>query len=391
VRGASSIAGVTDGNAEPPGEATPRAGGGMQMGRILGVPIYVTPAWFLVAALITLFFADTVERAVPGMGAVRYVVSASFALLLYGSVLLHELSHTVVALRLGLPVRRVTLHLLGGVSEIEREPETPGREFLVAIAGPVVSLALGGAGALLVLAVAPGTVGYLLAWSLAVTNLLVGGFNMLPGLPLDGGRVLRAGVWRATGRPYTGTLAAAWVGRVLAVCVLAAPLLPLLADEDLDVVNVVWAALVASFVWVGASQAIFAARVRERLPGLQARTLTRRAVPARSDVPLAEALRRAADAGATGIVVLDGDGSPGALVNEAAVTAIPEHRRPWVTVSTVSRRVEPGLVLGVGMSGEDLLAAMRRHPATEYLVLDEDGAVYGVLAAADVDQVFASL
>lgn len=364
---------------------------GLHVGRVLGVPVYVTPAWFLVAAFITVVTAPEVAAEVPGLGAWRYVVSASFAVLLYASVFLHELSHTVVALRLGLPVRRVTLHLLGGFSEIEREPDTPGRDFLVAVAGPLLSLLLGGAGMILVAFTSSGSVVHLLAASLALANLVVGVFNLLPGLPLDGGRLLRAGVWKASGRPYTGTLVAAWVGRVLAGLVLVAPLwlLPLLGFGT-DLFDLLWSALVASFIWVGASQSIAAARVRERLPSLQARVITRRAIPVTPDLPLAEALRRARESGAGGMVVVDRGGHPTGLVNEAAVTATPEHRRPWVSVSAVSRNLQPGMVISADLSGEDLLAALRRVPAMEYLVTDDDDRVFGVLSATDVDAVFAS-
>ena len=118
------------------------ARGRLVIARPFGVPVDVTPAWFLVAGLITWGFAATVEREVPGLGTWRYAVSLTFALLLYLSVLVHELSHTVVALRSGLPVRRISLHLLGGVSEIERPAETPGREAGIAVAGPLVSLLL---------------------------------------------------------------------------------------------------------------------------------------------------------------------------------------------------------------------------------------------------------
>lgn len=365
---------------------------GLSVGRVFGVPVYVTPAWFLVAAFITVAFEPTVATQVPGLGWSRYLVSASFALLLYASVFAHELSHTLVALRLGLPVRRVTLHLLGGFSEIEREPETPGREFLVAVAGPVVSLVLGGVGLLLMGVSTEGTVARVLADSVAVANLLVGVFNLLPGLPLDGGRVLRALVWKTSGRPYTGTFAAAWVGRVLAGVVLVTPLwMPPLLGQEPDLVDLIWSALVASFIWVGASQSLFAAKVRERLPGLQARTLTRRAIPVSADLPLAEALRRAREAGAGGLVVVDRENRPTGLVNEAAVTATPEHRRPWVTVSSATRNLTPGMVISVDLGGEELLGALRRAPAMEYLVTDQNGDVYGVLAATDVDKVFTAV
>jgi Zn-dependent protease/CBS domain-containing protein len=361
------------------------------MGRFFGVPVYVAPTWAVVALLITVMFAPHVEAEVPGLGPGRFVVSFLYAVLLYASVLVHELGHAVVATRLRLPVRRITLHLLGGVTEMGGAAKTPGREFLVAVAGPLLSLALGGiafvaARALTVRSDATAIADLLLS-ALTVANLAVGIFNLFPGLPLDGGVLLRAAVWRLTGRPYTGTLVAAWVGRAVAVLILATPLLlEAFTGRRSDVVFYIWFALLAAFIWVGAGSAIRSARVRERLPAVDARSLTRRAIPVTGDVPLAEALRRAGEAGAAALVVVDSTGRPVGLVSEAAVAATPEQRRPWIQVGAVSRTLEPGLVLNSGMAGEELVQAMQAAPASEYLVLDRDGAVYGVLATADVER-----
>jgi Zn-dependent protease/CBS domain-containing protein len=361
--------------------------GRLVIARPFGVPVDVTPAWFLVAGLITYGFAATVEREVPGLGSWRYAVSLTFALLLYLSVLVHELSHTVVALRSGLPVSRISLHLLGGVSEIERPAQTPGREAGIAVAGPLVSLVVAGLAFGIGELLDPDTVGRLLARALSVSNLLVGAFNLLPGLPLDGGRVVSAVVWRATGRRHTGTVVAGWLGRGLAVALLAVPfLVASLRGSDVSLIDVVWAALIGAFIWVGASQAILQGTVQQRLPAVSARSLTRRAVPVAVDVPLAEALRRAELVGARGLVVVDGAGSPVGLVSEHAVRRVPVERRPWVSVGDLSRRLEPELTLGADLTGEELVDAITARPASEYLVLEANGDVYGMLAAADVEQ-----
>lgn len=361
--------------------------GRIVIARPFGVPVDVTPTWFLVAALITYGFAPAVERAVPGIGDWRYAVSLAFALLLYLSVLVHELSHTVVALRAGLPVRRISLHLLGGVSEIERPAATPGREAGIAVAGPLVSLLLAGVGYAVAEVLEPETVGRLLARALFVSNLVVGAFNLLPGLPLDGGRVLSAAVWRATGRRHTGTVVAAWLGRGLAVVVMLLPVLVLgYTGGRLDVVDVIWGALLGAFIWVGASQALQQADVQARLPGLSARRLTRRAIPVPADLPLAEALRRAHEAGAQALVVVSTGGDPVGLVVEAAVRATPLERRPWVPVGDLSRRLEPTDRVLADLTGEELVQVMTSRPASEYLVVEANGDIYGVLATADVER-----
>jgi Zn-dependent protease/CBS domain-containing protein len=375
----------------PGAEAGRGRGPGLLIGRPFGVPVYLAPTWFIVAALITWVFASEVEQQVAGIGDWKYAVSLTFAVLLYLSVLVHELSHTVVALRAGLPVRRISLYLLGGVSEIEKPSPTPGREAGIAVAGPFVSLLLAAVGYGVAEVLEPGTVGRLLAWAVMASNLIVGVFNLLPGLPLDGGRVLSAAVWRVTGHRLTGVVAAAWFGRGVALLVLALPvLLSAASGRPVDMIGVVWGALLGSFIWVGASQALTAARLQRRIPGLSVRRLTRRAIPVSADMPLAEALRRAHEAGARGLVVVDGEGHPTGLVDEDAVRATPEPRRPWVPVGDLARRLLPELVVSADLTGEDLVNAITRRPSSEYLVVERSGEIYGILAAADVERAVAA-
>ncbi|MGC9437200.1 site-2 protease family protein [Streptomyces sp. WG5] len=388
----------TDVGAGPgrPPQRRPEPGGGLLMGRPFGVPVYVAPSWFLVAALITWVFGGQLERVLPELGAARYLVSLFFAVAFYASVLVHELAHTVAALRFKLPVRRIQLQFFGGVSEIEKEAETPGREFVLAFVGPLLSLVLAGVFYAALLPVEPDSVPGVLLAGLMVSNLLVAAFNLLPGLPLDGGRMLRAVVWKITGRPMHGTVAAAWVGRALAIAVLIG--LPLLTrslgsgaadDVGMDtVLDALLAAILAAIIWTGAGNSLRMARLREHLPELRARALTRRAVPVPADTPLSEALRRANASGARALVVVDGEGRPVSLVREAAIVGVPQHRRPWVQVSTLAQDLTDGMRLSAELSGEELLDALRADPATEYLVVEETGEIYGVLSAADVERAF---
>lgn len=367
---------------------------GLLLGRPFGIPVFVAPSTLGLALLLMIVFLPTVRDTAPDLGTgFVYLVAASFAVLLIGSVLLHELAHSVVAKHFGLPVRRIVLQLLGGVSELEREPETPGREFLVAVVGPLASLGLGGLGYLAYQAIDPdldSLVGLVIG-AFALLNAIVGVFNLLPGLPLDGGRVMRALVWRITGKPSTGTIAAAWSGRIVAILVVALPwLLAGFAGRSPDIISVVWAALIASFIWMAASSTIQHQRIKDRLPGLRVRSLTRRAVPVAADLPLSEALRRAHEQGAQGIVVVDSMGTATGLVNEASVSATPEHRRPWVVVSSVARSIEPGLRISAELAGEELVRVMQATPASEYLVVEENGDIYGVLATTDVERAFAT-
>ncbi|WP_107482013.1 site-2 protease family protein [Streptomyces sp. JHA26] len=388
----------TGGSPGRPPRRRPEPGGGLLMGRPFGVPVYVAPSWFLVAALITWVFGGQLDRVLPELGAARYLVSLFFAVAFYASVLVHELAHTVAALRFELPVRRIQLQFFGGVSEIEKEAETPGREFVLAFVGPLLSLVLAGVFYLALLPVEPGTVPGVLLAGLMISNLIVAAFNLLPGLPLDGGRMLRAVVWKITGKPMSGTVAAAWVGRALAVSVLIGlPWLTrsgALGSEAVDnvgmdtVMDALLAAILAAIIWTGAGNSLRMARLREHLPELRARALTRRAVPVPPDTPLSEALRRANASGARALVVVDTEGRPVSLVREAAIVGVPEHRRPWVPVSGLAQDLTDGMRVSAELSGEELLDALRAAPATEYLVVEETGEIYGVLSAADVERAF---
>ena len=365
-------------------------GSGIVIARPFGIPVYISPYWFVIAGVFILVYAN--ELAATLHGSTRYIVAAAFVVLLYASVLIHELSHCVVARGYGLPVRRILLYPLGGFSEIEVEPQTPGREFLVSAAGPALSLVLAACGYGLMHVVPDGTIAGTLVSQLRWANLVVGIFNLLPGLPLDGGRMLRAVIWKLSGRPATSTIVAAWAGRGLAVAIFVVPFtLGEIRGDGTDLVSVVWLAVIAAFMWTGAGQAIKATRFRERLPALQARRLARKAVSVNANTPLAEAIRRAEESQARAVVVVDHEDKPIAIVNETAVMATPPQRRPWIEAGTLARTLEPNLVLSADLSGLALLDAIRKAPATEYLLVEPSGQVYGVLATRDVDHAFAGV
>jgi Zn-dependent protease len=361
---------------------------GIVIARPFGVPVYISPYWFLVAAFFVVFYAGSLAQSIHTAW-VRYAVAATFVVLLYASVLVHELSHCVVARAFKLTVRRILLSPIGGFSEIEQEPPTPAKEFSVSVVGPLTSLALAGIGIGLDVAFNLGGIPRVLIDQLILANLIVGGFNLLPGLPLDGGRMLRAGVWKVTGKPGSATIAAAWAGRALAVLLIIVPVALLGNKLSLTSTDFLWLAVIAVFMWVSSGQAMRAAKVRDRLPGLQARRLARRAIPVPGNVPLAEAIRRADEAQARALVVVDHESTPIAIVNETAVMATPPQRRPWIEVGSLARAIEPGLVLSADLSGMQLIEAVQRSPATEYLLIEPSGQIFGVLATSDLDHAFA--
>jgi Zn-dependent protease len=381
-----------EGRQNAPGKARSDARLGIVIGRPFGIPVFISPYWFVVAAVLVVLYsnpnslpAGTVHGSVA-----RYLVAVAFVVLLYLSVLIHELSHCMVARAFRLPVRRILLYPLGGFSEIEQEPPTPGQEFLVSAAGPAMSILLAALGfAVYKLFNPPGIAGALVD-RLILANAVVGVFNLLPGLPLDGGRVLRAVLWKLTGKSGYSTVLAAWAGRVIGIALVAAVLVN--PDSEIGFANGgagIWLIAVAAFMWFSAGQALRSARVRQRLPALQARALARRAIPIPSSLPLAEAIRRADLAQARALVVVDHDAKPIAIVNEGAVIATPEQRRPWVDAGSLARTLDPDMILSADLSGMDLIEAVRRAPASEYLLVEPSGQVYGVLSTADLDHAFA--
>jgi len=388
--------GTQQGGPQPAGRPSSARGArsdgrlGIVIARPFGIPVFISPYWFVVAAVLVVLYSSsdnlpgTVQGTVP-----RYLVAVAFVVLLYLSVLIHELSHSVVARAFRLPVRRILLYPLGGFSEIEQEPPTPGQEFLVSAAGPAMSLLLAGLGFAVYELFHPAGIPGVLLNRLIIANAVVGVFNLLPGLPLDGGRLLRAGLWKVTGKNGNATMLAAWAGRAIGVALVLAVLV--LPDSEIGLVNGygIWLVAVAAFMWMSAGQSLRSARVRERLPALKARALARRAIPIPSNLPLAEAIRRADLAQARALVVVDHDAKPIAIVNENAVIATPEQRRPWIDAGSLARNIDPDMILSADLSGMDLIEAVRRAPASEYLLVEPSGQVYGVLATTDLDHAFA--
>lgn len=361
--------------------------GSFRIGSIAGIDVLVRASWLLVAALIAYVIAPQIESTSPDLGALTYVAGLAFAILLTLSLLLHEVSHALMAKRFGIRVRSITIHFIGGVTAIDGEPANARQELAISGVGPLTSLGIGGA-AWLVLQVTPDGLLSLVVWLLAWANLVVGALNLVPGLPLDGGRVLRAAVWGVTGNPNRGTVVAGWAGRVIALMVLALPWVLSWLGATISVIDYVIAFVLGWFLWSAASSAITSGQIRALLPALQARRLARRVHLVPEDTPLSEAMRQAQEAQAGALVTLGPDGAPNGIVSEAAARATPEERRPWLPASTVSRALTPGLQLSADLHGEDMVRALQATPASEYLLVEADGRVYGVLVTADVDAAY---
>ncbi|MEO6701037.1 MAG: M50 family metallopeptidase [Jatrophihabitantaceae bacterium] len=379
--------------ARPPAEADPAAARPrlIRLGSVLGVPVFITPSWLLIVGFVTLSYAGFLREQIAGLSTANsYLLALVYALSLGLSVLLHEIGHTVVSRLVGLPVRRIVVFLLGGVSEIEGEARRPRDEVAIAGAGPLVSLLLGlgcwGLSRFPSAGSATDVMLELLAWS----NLVIAVFNALPGLPLDGGRVVQALIWMVSRSRLTGIRIAAWSGRGLAALLALAVLIgnATLSQHHGTATSTLTATVlgfaVAAFLWFGASQTLRSAELGARTAGLELGRLIRPSVYLPARTPVSEAVRAAGHWQAAGIVVIDDYGRSRAIVREGDIARLEQRRRPWVTLAEVSRDLEPGLILAEDLPGAEVLAAVRATPATEYLVIGRDGVSRGVLAIADL-------
>jgi Zn-dependent protease len=360
---------------------------GLAIGRVFGFPLYLNASTLLLAALITVVYGGYAQQRLgltPGAG---YAVGFGFVVCLMVSVLLHELGHALTARRFGIGVRGITLELLGGFTEMDRDAPTPTVDFLVAAAGPAVSFVLGAGAVAGTLALPDRGLPHEIAFYLAFSNLVVAVFNSLPGLPLDGGRALRAGVWAISRDRHLGTEVAGWVGRgVAALTGLGAVVLA--GFGALSPVGVVLLLLVALVLWRGAGQSVRLAQISRRFPLIDLRRLARPVFAVPTGTPLAEAQRRAGQAGqpAAALAVSDSDGRLVGLVQAAAAAAVPADRRPWVTIDAVARGIDGVTAIPVGLRGEDVIRAVQANPGAEYLVTSGED-VIGVLNIADLAQI----
>jgi Zn-dependent protease/CBS domain-containing protein len=232
---------------------------GWRIGRIAGVDVSIDQSWSVIAVLLVFsqWVAFSDQAVFPGVtNGLAIALALLTTALFFGSVLAHELAHAVVSKARGIKVRGITLFLFGGLTHSESAPPTPLDEFLVTVVGPVTNLAIGGA--LLALHVwghgvakplRVGVIGFL-----AAENLFLGGFNLLPGFPLDGGRVLRAAIWRATRDQVKATRVSARGGQVVALLLIVAGTAWGAVAGNLFVA--VWAFLIAWFIFQGAVAAL---------------------------------------------------------------------------------------------------------------------------------------
>jgi Zn-dependent protease/CBS domain-containing protein len=240
----------------------------IRVGNLFGIPFYVHPSWFLVLGLVTWSYSSALATQFPQLGGgLPLLLGLMTALLLFSSVVAHELGHSFVAIRQKIDVKSITLFIFGGLASLEKESQTPAEAFWVAIAGPIVSIILFAIATTIdFVTAASGPLAAILSL-LASVNLTLALFNLIPGLPLDGGNILKALVWKITGKSYKGVAVASRIGQIFGWLAIASGVIPLLLFGSF--VNF-WNLLIGFFLLQNAGNAAQFARVQEKLTGLTA-------------------------------------------------------------------------------------------------------------------------
>ncbi len=348
---------------------------GIRMATMARIPVYVAPSWIFVAAILLFSYASMLQYRVADLAiAPAYLLATVAVGLVFGSVLLHELAHALLARRYGVPVEAVTLWMLGGYTEMRRELPTPRGEFLVAAAGPVTSAILGGIGAMGAAAsVGPPWLAEICGY-VAFANFIIAVFNALPGLPLDGGVMVRAVMWACTGNQLRATVAAARAGQTVAVILLGFALGLLYTDIGINAGVLVVAFVVPFFLWAAASYTVRRSHITQRIRRLSARDLATSAALVPPGTSLAHALRAAEDT-ASGVIVVGDEKVLLGVVPGAAVAATPASRRDHINVGQLARAIDHTVVVPAQATGEQML---------ELLTSDSSVGGYVVTEAAEL-------
>lgn len=359
---------------------------GWVVGRVAGAPVVLTGSSLLMVLLIAVLFVPSVRLRDPGLGAgSTYVVALVFAVLLLLSILVHEIAHGLTARARGLQVHEYALTLIGGHTAFGGRV-TPLTSALVAVVGPLANLLLAGALLLGARLADPVSLAALVLYAAAYANAFVGLFNLVPGLPLDGGQVLEALVWGVTKDRRRGAVAAGWVGRVVAVGVVVWMLvLPLLRGATPDLVAVAWSAIVGAFLWSGATQAIKGARASRAVDAVSVATVGVRAVGVPASAVLAEADAARGRSGADAVVLLSPDGRPAAYVDPQAANAVPAQDRAHVPLTAVAVTLPAGAEVDAALTGQALVRAVAATSRfAPVMAAVHGGQVVALVRSADV-------
>lgn len=352
----------------------------IRIGKLFGIPFYINPSWFLVLGLVTLTYGNGLAAQFPLLPpGLSWLLGGITALLMFASVLAHELGHSFIALRQGIGVQSITLFLFGGLASLEEESKTPAGAFWVAIAGPLVSLCL--FGLLTIVGVGSHLSGPIAAivGVLATINLSLALFNLIPGLPLDGGNILKALVWKITGKPYQGVKVASRVGQAFGWLAIASGLLPLLLTGSFA--NV-WNLIIGWFLLQNAGQAAQFATVQERLVGLTAADAVSPNSPIVADQL---SLRQFADLlifnpnNWRKFLVTNPEGTFVGTISIEALNTVSRDRWTEVRVAELVQAIEPATTIPAQEALMDVIRRLEEKQLAALTVVQDNGVLVGLL------------
>jgi Zn-dependent protease/predicted transcriptional regulator len=362
----------------------------IKLGRIFGVEIGLHYSWFIIALLITFSLAGQFQQNNPGWSdGLRWGIAIVTAVLFFVAIVAHELSHALVAQLRGLPVRSITLFALGGVAQIEKEAADAKTEFWMGIIGPITSFVIGVV--CLAITVALGwkppefpqqPLPAMLMW-LGYINIGLAIFNMIPGFPLDGGRVLRGIVWWITGNAVRATTIAARIGQVIAFLMIIFGLLQFFRGAGF---NGLWIAFIGWFLLSASRESYAQMVITEGLRGLRVGDVMSRDFPvvdANSNLQTfaEEHLRRSGRR----FWVVTLNGQPEGIVTPHEISAVPQNRWPYTTLSDVMRPLDATRTVNPNTPVTEALEVMARQDLNQLPVMNERG-LAGLISRAHILQ-----
>lgn len=353
--------------------------GSIRVGNLFGIPFFVHGSWFLVLLLVTASYGTNLAASFPQLGLLAWLLGLVTALGVFASVLAHELGHSWVALRQGIDVKSITLFLFGGLANLERESETPAEAFSVAIAGPAVSIALFGLFfAIAQLTPVSGPLAAVVSL-LASVNLILALFNLIPGLPLDGGNVLKAAVWKVTGNPYKGVVFASRVGQAIGWIGIVSGLVPLFAYGSF---NGIWNVLIGWFLLQNAGRSAQAASLQQKLSDL---TVKEAVTPDSPIVPESLSLRQFANEFVIGqtqwrrFLVVNESGQLVGTIAAEDMKTIATSEWPQVSVQELTKSLDEYPTIAADRTLLEAVNILEERQLNEIPAIDENGMLVGLL------------
>lgn len=358
--------------------SSPQVTRGLRIGSLLGAPVIVQPSALITVSILAYLLASS-------SGAVTqqtFVIGLVLALLFFASIFVHEFSHAAAARLFGYGVKEIVVTAWGGRTRLDEPPSKPLDQGVTAAVGPLASLALAGIALVLTSVVGVGgQVGAIIGW-LGWVNLVLAIFNALPAIPLDGGTVMQAIVWKITGDRHRGTAVAAWGGRIVAIgIVVVAVAWPLLRGSQVNLFNVVWAVFIASILWPAASASLKYSQVMTRRETLTVASLMTPAVGVPYTYSVEQARQTALATASTTVVVLSADGSAAGRFPLTTADAVPEQARAATGLDAVLTPVPRGAEVQASLGGDDVVTQVRDWwGRTDVWVVRDGDAVVGIVS-----------